>query len=543
MSTPLTICLAQNADGSRITRPAEIGTTYWRHAIPEFLAVLEAAVEDDNVPGDVALGQVDLQGPFTSDCSHCKNDSGCLASVEVSGVRMLRGGSGSGRELVVSPAVWSHDLRQRPLCLQLAGLTLSTLIRVAERLICSDLFLVCGQVGESFSDSEVAISVLKEAVSCLTDSAPDRDLCLIFHEWTASPLFTKKFKRLFTSQLMSDLALGESTTLLRGPAEKKKALALMTGAGRTMEGKQNRCGCLLNVGVLGLSGLGGGHLALDLGRNRVEAYLSSGAVAASGATAEGISTLTACKPALALLMANLAKAVGGAGQKILLDPYLGSGGLLEPLAEIAGSPHSGFLLGSDISLTERKKLLKAASVGPSLSDRSGVAVDRIQASVFALPYRTTSSAWCDAILFDPPFGLRENLDSSFVQSQVHSSASSQCYIQDHSGEELLQRVSAFVGPVLELGSTILRPGGRVVYLFPVFPSQRELGLWADPDEAGREEARLKASALPRHPCFRLYSCDVCPCRKKHAIARIVVTMERLRGQQRKEQRELSMIQR
>ena len=117
---------------------------------------------------------------------------------------------------------------------------------------------------------------------------------------------------------------------------------------------------------------------------------------------------------------------------------------------------------------------------------------------------------------------------------VHGDGPSRCYIQDHSGDELLRRVAGFVRPALELAAHLLPLGGRVAYLMPVFPSQRHLGLWPcsvdievdDADDSG--VASELGGVLPAHPAFRLVSWQGTPCKKRQSMARLVVVMEKVR---------------
>jgi hypothetical protein len=55
------------------------------------------------------------------------------------------------------------------------------------------------------------------------------------------------------------------------------------------------------------------------------------------------------------------------------------------------------------------------------------------------------------------------------------SASAQCFFTDYSAEEMLANFFAMVEPLLALAAALLRPGGRLVYLFPTFHTQVGLG--------------------------------------------------------------------
>ncbi len=89
---------------------------------------------------------------------------------------------------------------------------------------------------------------------------------------------------------------------------------------------------------------------------------------------------------------------------------------------------------------------------------------------------TLCRRYVDAILTDPPFGLRENV---FGQDIFSKKKLSQCYIEDHAPEELAKRVLEMMAPVIKFGRHSLGIKKRLVYLFPVFDTQEGIGLWQD----------------------------------------------------------------
>merc|ERR1712136_537239 len=211
--------------------------------------------------------------------------------------------------------------------------------------------------------------------------------------------------------------------------------------------------------------------------------------------------LTQVKPALALLMANLAQT---STSSLVLDPFSGTSSLL------LGAIRCGAVaFASDVSL-------QSPSAGTSvLSD------------VFAPPWRR--GPWCDAIITDPPYGLREGCCTDGSASSPWRVGGSEhglsrCYIGDWTGDELFLRVCEMLRPVFELGVRILVPGGRIIYLLPVFPSQAQLGLWNDADSTKDQRKHLE-HVLPRHEAFKLLSCDRSPCRSR-SMARLIVTMQK-----------------
>merc|ERR1711957_1083421 len=121
---------------------------------------------------------------------------------------------------------------------------------------------------------------------------------------------------------------------------------------------------------------------------------------------------------------------------LILDPLAGSGGILCNIMRVLPGVQA---LGSEIQDIRVNPLLYDAI------DKSVTQLEHVRADVFVPPFRCCPSgdqAWCDAVLFDPPFGLRENLEVRTCDGmgKVHGMGPSCCYIDDHSGEELLQRV-------------------------------------------------------------------------------------------------------
>eukprot|EP00392_Amoebophrya_sp_AT5.2_P014276 g14423.t1 len=228
-------------------------------------------------------------------------------------------------------------------------------------------------------------------------------------------------------------------------------------------------------------------------------------------------------PALALLMANLACC---APFDVVYDPFCGAGSLLRSCA-------SGFFaalpLGSDIEAPTSE----GAVVGGGKTF-----FDRVVADIFA---NGGVVRWCDAIVTDPPFGLREGA------WRLVRGTKNQCYIGDHTPDELFHKTVSHVRPLLRVAGACLREGGRLVYLFPVFARQKDLWqmlLEAEkPSKAGGgpREANVEigggAAAVPsrlasclqdRLPIaagFRYVSLTHSMCRSR-TMARVIVAMQR-----------------
>eukprot|EP00729_Bicosta_minor_P014238 gene14238-14202_t len=152
--------------------------------------------------------------------------------------------------------------------------------------------------------------------------------------------------------------------------------------------------------------------------------------------------MTPTRPSLSLVMTNLARV---SKASVVIDPFSGRGGM------IAGARHVGaFVLGADLLPQEPR--------GDVTTGGRGAWCDVVVSDVFRSIWRT---------------GGRENPTSTRA---VATDTDSGCFISDYTGEELLERVSEMMAPVLELSVDVLVPGGRLVYLLPVFPAQDHLGV-------------------------------------------------------------------
>ncbi|CAD7952237.1 unnamed protein product [Amoebophrya sp. A25] len=207
------------------------------------------------------------------------------------------------------------------------------------------------------------------------------------------------------------------------------------------------------------------------------------------------------RPALALLMANLGKV--DLDTDIVLDPFCGVGSLLSlphPFFEDTkiGDDHKNHM--NNINCGYRHVRFPSCRIGSDV-DGEGFApgaLERVVADIRRCCWRR-----CDAILADPPFGLREfptrndpvnnhkttgatsttlleeqgGVNSSNMDKKKPIVRRNNCYIGDRSSEELLRDAKKYVGALLACAFKCLAPGQRLVYLFPVFPCQAALGLW------------------------------------------------------------------
>eukprot|EP01052_Picozoa_sp_SAG31_P031752 SAG31_NODE_3401_length_4314_cov_2.157770_2_plen_93_part_00 len=88
---------------------------------------------------------------------------------------------------------------------------------------------------------------------------------------------------------------------------------------------------------------------------------------------------------------------------------------------------------------------------------------------------------------------------------------------------MLENINTMVRPLLELASNLLRPGGRLVYLFPTFCTQEAIGYWNS--AATRGALVLREEQLPAHPQLLFESVSHQPCVSR-IMARNIVVMKK-----------------
>lgn len=245
--------------------------------------------------------------------------------------------------------------------------------------------------------------------------------------------------------------------------------------------------------------------------------------------ARGREFRTSTSAELSLLIANVGQVDTGS---VVLDPYSGSGALLVASAGCG----AGLCIGSDVCHAERGAAIAATAVTQAARKELLAAVFETAVADVA-DERWRGGEWVDAVLTDPPYGLRERCQHGL--SGGGDGRGSQCYIDDADGVELHARAAASLAPVLNLAAQALRRGRRLVYLFPLYPSQEGMGLWPWRDGGGDTAVparpaccddlpRLADEALallPITPGLRLIAATVHLCRSK-AMARAVVALEK-----------------
>lgn len=153
----------------------------------------------------------------------------------------------------------------------------------------------------------------------------------------------------------------------------------------------------------------------------------------------------------------------------------------------------------------------------------------IQGDIFHPAWASRRAGVFDAIVADPPYGLRTSrqvdlIDNSAERSELADAQKTESalrYLCDFTGVQMLKMVQKMVIPLLQLAARVLKPGGRLVYIFPTFSSQAGTVYWNSRAFGGA--VQLEASHLPSVKGLRFESSSHEPCVSR-TIARNVVVM-------------------
>jgi hypothetical protein len=147
---------------------------------------------------------------------------------------------------------------------------------------------------------------------------------------------------------------------------------------------------------------------------------------------------TALRPVLCQLLCNVAKISHGS---LVYDPFNGSGSILQIAQELGG-----YCLGSDAS---RSNLNLSFTHDHLANLQKNVFISNIYHQ------QVDGRGQFDAIVCDPPYGRREkHVDEKGVDSATHQT-----------NEERALSQFKILRPLLEMSSSLLKIGGRLVFLF------------------------------------------------------------------------------
>ncbi|CAL1279323.1 unnamed protein product [Larinioides sclopetarius] len=217
---------------------------------------------------------------------------------------------------------------------------------------------------------------------------------------------------------------------------------------------------------------------------------------------------TTMDPLLSLVMANMACIKHA---DIVLDPFVGTGGLL-----VAAAHFGGYVFGTDIDYLmlhgkDKPSRLNQKRRAPDESIRTNMKqygyesqyLDVIVADA-ALPL-WRCEAFFDAIITDPPYGIRESTERIGTEKEYKIP---EHLASNHIPSKITYSLQEIIEDLLDFSSIYLRLNGRLVYWMPAF------------------NADFDTKQLPFHPCLKLIS--YC----KQALAghssRYLITMEKVK---------------
>uniref|UniRef100_A0A1I7TKS4 tRNA (guanine(10)-N(2))-methyltransferase TRMT11 n=1 Tax=Caenorhabditis tropicalis TaxID=1561998 RepID=A0A1I7TKS4_9PELO len=231
---------------------------------------------------------------------------------------------------------------------------------------------------------------------------------------------------------------------------------------------------------------------------------------------------TTMDPELSFIQANLAMIRSG---DIVLDPFVGTGGLILPAAEFGA-----FVMGTEINYQTARAQGKSSRQGVKIRNES----ESIQANFEQ--YKTeqkllgimiadsskhgiwSSNAMFDAIVADPPYGVREKATKTVKNKEIESAGD---YIRYQQKEEY-NLESAFCD-LLNLAAHILVKKGRVSFWYPVILERFVIMSASVLIPTG---CRYCSENLPQHPAMELVSnCEQSLTRK---TSRRLLTYQKVR---------------
>ncbi|XP_014348366.1 tRNA (guanine(10)-N2)-methyltransferase homolog isoform X2 [Latimeria chalumnae] len=220
----------------------------------------------------------------------------------------------------------------------------------------------------------------------------------------------------------------------------------------------------------------------------------------------GNTSMDAC---LSFIMANHGRVKAN---DLVFDPFVGTGGLL------VSSAHFGaYVCGTDIDYNTVHGLGKASRKnqkwrGPDENIRANLRQYNLENSyIDVLVSDASKTIWkkrslFDAIITDPPYGIRESTRKTGSHKEITKPAED--YIESHVPASLAYHLSDIFIDLLNLAAKCLLMGGRLVYWLPVYrPEYTE-------------------EIIPQHPCLKLIS--NCEQTLSSHTSRRLITMEKVK---------------
>lgn len=215
---------------------------------------------------------------------------------------------------------------------------------------------------------------------------------------------------------------------------------------------------------------------------------------------------TAMDAEMAFLMANQAQAKPG---KLVYDPFVGTGSIL-----VAAAHFGALTMGADIDI----RVVRDGR-GPDCNVWSNfkqyglpMPVSLLRADNNLPPWRSGLKEMFDAIICDPPYGVRAGGRKSggrkLLKGVVDPYTVPDDKRTDHIPSTAPYSLAECVHDLLDLAAKMLVMGGRLVYFYPVL----------------REDDTIDTN-FPEHPCFKLVA--TCEQILSFRYSRILLTMVKI----------------
>ncbi|XP_075453376.1 tRNA (guanine(10)-N(2))-methyltransferase TRMT11 isoform X3 [Ascaphus truei] len=224
---------------------------------------------------------------------------------------------------------------------------------------------------------------------------------------------------------------------------------------------------------------------------------------------------TSMDAGLSFIMANHARVKPN---DVVFDPFVGTGGLLVSCAHFGA-----YVCGTEIDYNTVHGLGKASRKnqkwrGPDENIRANLRQYGLEKYYLDVLVSDASKpiwrkgALFDAIITDPPYGIRESTKKTGTQKDI---IKTEPFPESHVPVQLNYHLSDIFSDLLNFAAKFLVTGGRLVYWLPVYT----------PD--------YTEEVVPRHPCLKLIS--NCEQMLSSHTSRRLITMEKVKEFEDKDQ--------
>ncbi|XP_063773357.1 tRNA (guanine(10)-N2)-methyltransferase homolog isoform X1 [Pseudophryne corroboree] len=217
---------------------------------------------------------------------------------------------------------------------------------------------------------------------------------------------------------------------------------------------------------------------------------------------------TSMDAGLSFIMANHARVKPN---DVVFDPFVGTGGLLVPCAHFGA-----YVCGTEIDYNTVHGRGKATRMnqkwrGPDENIRANLRQYGLEKHYLdVLVSDASKPIWrkaplFDAIITDPPYGIRESTRKTGTQKEIMKTDQ---FPESHVPVQLTYHLSDIFLDLLNFAAVFLVVGGRLVYWLPVYRPE------------------YSEEVVPRHPCLKLIS--NCEQMLSSHTSRRLITMEKVK---------------